>query len=33
MNREGIEARIAEHFRNQPIIANKDKLFKLLSLE
>ncbi|MDP1992584.1 MAG: Eco29kI family restriction endonuclease [Syntrophales bacterium] len=33
MNREGIEARIAEHFRNHPVIANKDKLFKLLSLE
>lgn len=33
MKRHEIEAKIAEHFRNHPIIANKDRLFKLLSLE
>ncbi len=32
-NRAEIEANIADHFKNHPVIANKDKLFKLLSLE
>ncbi len=33
MARHEIEARIAEHFKTHPVIADKDKLFKLLSLE
>jgi hypothetical protein len=33
MNREGIEARIADHFTKHPVIANRDRLFKLLALE
>ena len=33
MNRAEIETKIAHHFKNHPIIADKDKLFKLLSLE
>jgi hypothetical protein len=32
MNREEIETRIADHFGKYPVIPNKDKLFKLLSL-
>lgn len=33
MKRHEIEAKITEHFKTHPVIANKDKLFKLLSLE
>lgn len=33
MKRHEIEARITEHFKTHPVISNKDKLFKLLSLE
>ncbi|MGB5217507.1 MAG: Eco29kI family restriction endonuclease [Smithella sp.] len=33
MKRHEIEAKITEHFKNHPVIPNKDKLFKLLSLE
>lgn len=33
MKRHEIEAKITEHFKNHPVIPNKGKLFKLLSLE
>ena len=32
MARHEVEAGIADHFRNHPVIANKEQLFKLLSL-
>lgn len=32
MKRHEIEAKIAEHFKNYPVVPDKDKLFKLLSL-
>ncbi len=33
MKRHEIEAKIAEHFKKYPVIPDKEKLFKLLSLE
>ena len=33
MKRHEIEAKIAEHFMKHPVVPNKDKLYKLLSLE
>ena len=33
MSREQIEALIADHFKKHPLVADKDRLFKLLSLE
>jgi hypothetical protein len=33
MNRTEIEKKIAEHFKEHPVVADKDTLFKLLSLE
>lgn len=33
MNRDEIEARIANHFKSHPVITDKDKLFRMLSLE
>ena len=33
MSRKEIESRIAEHFIAHPVVADKDSLFKLLSLE